>query len=197
MPELGELRNRPFAIVSLTAAADTPKSAPLPMSLAAQPAPPSLTCERPQDADAVERLVLRAFGPGRFAKAVERLREGRAPRLDLSMVAWDGHELVGSVRQWTVRVGDTPAIFLGPIAVELAYRSHGVGAALVELACAAASAAGHGAVVLVGDVPFFGPLGFAPAPGVVMPGPVDQSRVLAKALRPGALAGLVGLVVAA
>ena len=71
MPELGGGRNRAVAIVSLTAATDTPKSAPLPMSLAAQPAPPSLTRERPQDADAVERLVLRAFGPGRFAKAAE------------------------------------------------------------------------------------------------------------------------------
>jgi len=167
------------------------------MSLATQPASPSLTRERPQDADAVERLVLRAFGPGRFAKAAERLREGRSPRLDLSMTAWDGRELVGSVRQWTVRVGETPAIFLGPIAVEESYRSHGVGAALVELACAAASDAGYGAIVLVGDVPFFVPLGFAPAPGVVMPGPVDQGRVLARALTPGAQAGLQGLVVAA
>jgi predicted N-acetyltransferase YhbS len=167
------------------------------MSLATQPAPPSLTRERPQDADAVERLVLRAFGPGRFAKAAERLREGRAPRLDLSMAAWDGRELVGSVRQWTVRVGDTPAIFLGPIAVEVDYRSHGVGAALVELACAAAGKAGYGVIVLVGDMPFFGPLGFAPAPGVVMPGPVDQRRVLARALTPGASLPLAGRVAVA
>jgi predicted N-acetyltransferase YhbS len=167
------------------------------MSLAAQPTSPSLTRERPQDADAVERLVLRAFGPGRFAKAAERLREGRSPRLDLSMAAWDGRELVGSVRQWTVRVGETPAIFLGPIAVEESYRSHGVGAALVEQACAAARAAGYDVTVLVGDMPFFGPLGFAPAPGVVMPGPVDQGRVLARALTAGADRALEGLVVAA
>ena len=113
------------------------------------------------------------------------------------MAAWDGRALVGSVRQWTVKVGDAPAIFLGPIAVEEAYRSHGVGAALVELACAAAADAGHGVIVLVGDMPFFGPLGFAPAQGVVMPGPVDQSRVLARALTPGADVRLKGLVVAA
>jgi len=167
------------------------------MSLAVQPAPPSLTRERPQDADAVERLVLRAFGPGRFAKAAERLREGRAPRLDLSMAAWDGRKLVGSVRQWTVQVGEAPAIFLGPIAVEEVYRSHGVGAALVELACAAATGAGYAVVVLVGDMPFFGPLGFTPAPGVVMPGPVDQSRVLARALTPGTSLPLVGRVAVA
>ena len=167
------------------------------MSLAIEPQPPQLAAERPQDADAVERLVLRAFGPGRFAKAAERLREGRQPCLDLSVIAWDGRELVGSVRQWTVIVGETPAIFLGPIAVEEDYRSHGVGAALIERACAAAVAAGHALIVLVGDPPFFGPLGFVAAPGVVMPGPVDQRRVMSRALKPGADAGLKGLVVAA
>jgi predicted N-acetyltransferase YhbS len=167
------------------------------MSLAIEPQPPRLAPERPQDADAVEQLVLRAFGPGRFAKAAERLREGRAPRLDLSVLAWDGRELVGCVRMWTVTVGETPAIFLGPIAVEMDYRSRGLGAALVERACAAAAAAGHAAIVLVGDMPLFGPHGFAPAPEAVMPGPVDRDRVLAKALRPGADADLRGLVVAA
>ncbi len=167
------------------------------MSLAIEPQPPRLALERPQHADAVERLVLRAFGPGRFAKAAERLREGRAPMLDLSVVALDGRDVVGSVRQWAVKVGETPAIFLGPIAVELDYRSHGVGAALIERACEAAAEAGHAAIILVGDMPFFGPLGFVPAPGVIMPGPVDQRRVLARALKPGADDSLKGLVVAA
>ncbi|HLY79572.1 MAG TPA: N-acetyltransferase [Caulobacteraceae bacterium] len=167
------------------------------MSLAIDPQPPQLATERPQDADAIERLVLRAFGPGRFAKAAERLREGREPQFALSVTAWDRRKLVGSVRQWTVRVGETPAIFLGPIAVEEDYRSHGVGAALIERACAAAARAGHAVIVLVGDTPFFGPLGFAKAPGVIMPGPVDQSRVLARALLPGADRGLKGPVVAA
>jgi predicted N-acetyltransferase YhbS len=167
------------------------------MTVLPAPVTPTLTAERPEDDDAVERLVLRAFGPGRFAKAAERLREGRAPVLELSVVARDRGQLVGSVRQCTVRVGDTPAVFLGPIAVDLDYRSHGLGAALIERACAAAARAGHAVIVLVGDMPFFGPLGFAPAPGVIMPGPVDQSRVLARALLPGAAAGLKGLVVAA
>jgi predicted N-acetyltransferase YhbS len=167
------------------------------MSLAIEPQPPRLAPERPQDADAVERLVLRGFGPGRFAKAAERLREGRTPCLDLSVVAWDGGEVVGCVRMWTVKVGETPAIFLGPIAVEMDFRSHGLGAALIERACAAAAAAGHAAIVLVGDMPLFGPHGFAQAPGLAMPGPVDQRRVLAKALQPGQDAGLKGLVVAA
>jgi predicted N-acetyltransferase YhbS len=167
------------------------------MSLAAAPAPPPIVTERPQDAALVEALVLRAFGPGRYAKAAERLREGRTPEYDLSFVAWDGGRLIGCAQQWRVKVGQTPAIFFGPIAVEPAYRSHGLGSLLTLRACDAAAAAGHRLIVLVGDMPLFGPLGFAPAPGVRMPGPVDQRRVLAKPLQPGAADGLQGLVTVA
>ena len=167
------------------------------MSLAAALTLPPIVTERPADTPLVEALALRAFGPGRFAKAAERLREGRDPAFDLSFVAWDGGRLIGCARQWTVKVGDAPAIFFGPIAVEPAWRSNGLGAALTERACEAAAAAGHRLIVLVGDMPFFGPLGFAPAPGVRMPGPVDPRRVLARALQPGATDGLKGLVSAA
>jgi predicted N-acetyltransferase YhbS len=164
------------------------------MSLAPAQTPPQIVTERPEDAALVDALVLRAFGPGRYAKAAERLREGRTPLYDLSFVAWDDGRLVGCVQQWRVELGDTPAIFFGPIAVEPAYRSHGLGSALTERACDAAAAAGHRLIVLVGDMPLFGPLDFAPAPGVRMPGPVDRRRVLAKPLQPGATDGLAGLV---
>ncbi len=153
-----------------------------PMSLAPADAQPSLAAERPQDAAAVEALVLRAFGPGRYAKAAERLREGREPLPQLSFVAWESGRIVGCVRLWAVTVGAAPALLLGPIAVDADCRSQGLGGALVERACAAAAAAGHRLIVLVGDMPFFGPHGFAPAPKAVMPGPVDQRRVLARAL---------------
>ena len=167
------------------------------MSLAPAQSQPPIVTERPEDAPLVEALVLRAFGPGRYVKAAERLREGRGPLYDLSFVAWDGGRLVGCAQQWTVKVGETPAIFFGPIAVDPAYRHHGLGAALIERACEAAAAAGHRLIVLVGDMPLFGPQGFAPAPKVRMPGPVDQRRVLACALQPGAADGLAGLVTAA
>ena len=102
------------------------------MSLAPAPSQPPIVPERPQDAPLVEALVLRAFGPGRYAKAAERLREGRQPIYDLSFVAWDGGQVVGCAQQWAVKVGETPAIFFGPIAVDPAYRHHGVGAALIR-----------------------------------------------------------------
>jgi predicted N-acetyltransferase YhbS len=153
------------------------------MSLAPAASPPTLAAERAEDAAAVERLVLAAFGPGRYAKAAERLRDhGEAPLLGCSFVAWDGPRLVGCVRQWAVSVAGAPALLLGPIAVEPAFRHHGLGGALIDHACEAAAAAGHALIVLVGDMPLFGPHGFVPAPKLVMPGPVDQRRVLARPL---------------
>ena len=152
--------------------------------------------EQPQDAALITALVDRAFGPGRHAKAADRLREGNTRIAGLSFTAWAGEVLVGSVRLWPVAIGGEPAVFLGPIAVEAELRKHRIGQTLVEKACDAATEAGWRAVLLVGDAPYFGRVGFdaAPAKGVRMPGPVDQRRVLLKALREGGADGLTGPV---
>jgi predicted N-acetyltransferase YhbS len=160
----------------------------------AAPAPVRLRPERPCDSEGVDALIARAFGPGRYAKTAERLREGAAFHPELSVCAWTGETLAGAVRLWPARIGSAPALFLGPIAVEAALRGRGLGAELVEEACRRACTLGEGVVILVGDLGFFGPLGFEPvAPGrVTLPGPVDPRRVLWTALRPGALEGLGG-----
>jgi len=169
---------------------------PHPVAAAPVLAAPVLAVETPEDLPAIERLVDDAFGPGRFAKAAERLRETNHVLYDLSMTAKDGEVLAGCVRQWPIRIGGRPAVFLGPIAVDPAWRHHGLGGALVERACEAARQAGHDLILLVGDLPFFGPHGFEMVPpnGVVLPGPADPRRVLARALKPGALDGLEGKV---
>ncbi|HEY9236860.1 MULTISPECIES: GNAT family N-acetyltransferase [Phenylobacterium] len=135
--------------------------------------------EQPADADVIEALLDHAFGPGRFVKASERVREFAEFRPEMSFCAWDGRRLVGSVRMWKVHVGGTPAIFLGPLAVMADGRKSGVGGELVRMACDAAQAAGY-RVLLVGDAPYFGRFGFsaAPAKEARLPGPVDQRRVL-------------------
>jgi len=152
------------------------------MSFKPDPAPvaPSLASERPQDAVLADDLIDRAFGPGRYTKVSERVREFADFAPELSFCAWRGERLVGVVRQWRVRAGETPIVFLGPIAVEEAERSTGVGGLLIERACAAARAAGERAVVLVGDEPYFARFGFsaACARNVELPGPVDRNRVL-------------------
>jgi predicted N-acetyltransferase YhbS len=171
------------------------------MTTSAPPAKPAdldpvLKAERPEDLPLVNGLIDRAFGPGRFAKTAERLREGNTPRRDLSLVAWAGGEAVGCVRMWPIHIGEAPAVLLGPFAVEDAWRSRGLGGQLIEAACAAAERAGVGVVLLVGDEPYFRRLEFETAPHgrAVLPGPVDARRVLWRALRPGALDGVGGAV---
>ena len=124
------------------------------------------------------------------------MREIAAFAPELSFCAWRrGAQLVGVVRQWRVRAGETPIVFLGPIAVEADERSSGVGGLLVQAARDAAKAAGEHAIVLVGDEAYFSRFGFSAALAreVVLPGPVDQNRVLAISFSSsgGALTGRV------
>ena len=156
----------------------------------------TLAFERPQDGPRADDLVDRAFGPGRYAKAAERLREGNRLRPELSICAWDEGRLVGVARQWPILIGETPALFLGPFAVEASARGQGVGGALIVEACRAAEAAGERLTLLVGDLAFFAPFGFeaAPAGWLTMPGPVDPRRVLWRAHAAGAFEGVGGVV---
>jgi predicted N-acetyltransferase YhbS len=152
--------------------------------------------ERPEDGPLVADLIARAFGPGRYAKAAERLREGNTPLLDISFCAWSGDKLAGCVRMWPIRVGARAAVFLGPFAVEPEFRSVGLGATLIRRAIAASREAGHDLILLVGDGPYFEPLGFRNvARGrISLPGPVSADRVFTLALTPGADEALAGAV---
>jgi len=158
--------------------------------------PPLITIapERPDQAAGVNALIGRAFGPGRYAKAAERLREGNRLRADLSFTAVAAGAVVGAIRQWPVGVGAARGVFLGPIAVEVEWRKHGVGADLIARAVSAAEAAGEAFILLVGDEPLFAPHGFERVPygRVIMPGPVDPARVFWRATRPGGLDAVAG-----
>ncbi len=148
------------------------------------------------DVSARERLLDAAFGPARFAKTCERLREGRLPAEGLAFTARVGGRLIGTVRLWDIAAGGVPALLLGPLAVDAAHEGKGVGSALMRHALAEAERLGHGAVLLVGDAPYYARFGFSPAPtaNLLLPGPVDLARFLALELKPGALAHAHGLV---
>ncbi|KPF83800.1 GNAT family acetyltransferase [Brevundimonas sp. AAP58] len=145
--------------------------------------------ETPDDADAVEALVLDAFGSGRFAKTAERLRE-RARKV-AGFSAWLDGRLVGSVRLWAVTIGEADALFLGPIAVARDIRGEGLGADLVAACVDEARRQGVAGVLLVGDAPYFSRFGFGMAESAVMPGPADPRRVLWLPIRHAEAAGPV------
>jgi predicted N-acetyltransferase YhbS len=156
----------------------------------------TLTPETPDDEAAILHLNARVFGPGRYARTAYRVREATAPDLALSFVARVGPLLVGANAMTPIFIGEAPAYLLGPLIVEPVFRSRGIGEALVGASLEAARAAGARVVVLVGDEPYYGRMGFKPAPlgRIVLPGPVDLGRVLVCELVEGAFAGAMGKV---
>jgi predicted N-acetyltransferase YhbS len=154
--------------------------------------------ERPAEAAAREALLDLAYGPARFSKTSQRLREGRVPAL--ALVAAEGRRLVGTVRLWQISAGrDRPALFLGPLAVDPTCRRQGIGSTLVQHALREADRRGHGAVLLVGDAPYYARFGFSSenTGALWLPGPYEQHRLLGCELVPGALDEARGLISAA
>lgn len=163
------------------------------MSLADLTFVPELPAHDPE----IEHINAEAFGPGRFTRAAYKIREGGPHRPDLSFVALVGGEVVASVRMTPVAAGTGRALLLGPLAVRPAFKNLGIGRKLVALALEAARKDGWGLVVLVGDGPYYAPLGFdkvVPPRQLAMPRPVDPRRLLAAELIPGALDGFRGAV---
>lgn len=155
--------------------------------------------EAPMHVGAREALLDLSFGADRFAKTSERLREGRLPAFAYVALEDDGR-LVGTVRLWhVVDAGGRAALLLGPLAVSTDCRSGGVGGRLMRHALNQATLAGHGAVLLVGDLPYYERFGFEAGrlAAVSLPGPVEEPRFLALDVRSGTVAGLEGCLRAA
>jgi predicted N-acetyltransferase YhbS len=144
----------------------------------------------------IEAINDEAFGPGRFVLAAYKIREAGGHERSLSFVAVDGDLVVASVRMTRVAAGAGRALMLGPLAVRPAFKNLGIGRRLVAIALEAAAKAGAPAVMLVGDEPYYGPLGFKRIPRgqISMPRPVDLDRLLSHEIAPGAVARLSGEV---
>ncbi len=130
--------------------------------------------------DVIELINAEAFGPGRFVKAAARIREQGPHDRTLSFVCTDYGETIGSVRMTPVLAGGVKAHMLGPLAVRPSHKNMGIGRELVRIAIEAARRKGSEGVILVGDPPYYMPLGFEKVPygALEFPGPVDPGRVL-------------------
>jgi predicted N-acetyltransferase YhbS len=146
------------------------------------------------DAEPIERLNERVFGPGRFARTAYRIRETTDPDPALSFVARVGTLLVGASAMTPIVIGEAAALLLGPLIVEPVFRSQGIGEALVTCSLEAAKKVGWKLVILVGDE-YYARMGFQRAPKgqISLPGPVDPDRLLYCELEPGALVAAKGI----
>lgn len=142
----------------------------------------------------IDEINAEAFGPGRFARAAYKIREGGPHERGLSFVATHDGRVVATVRLTRIAAGEGRSLLLGPLAVRPSYKDLGIGRRLVRISLDAARSAGWGSVMLVGDEPYYGPLGFRQVPigQISMPRPVDYRRLLIHEIEPGALASLRG-----
>jgi predicted N-acetyltransferase YhbS len=155
-----------------------------------------VTHQKPKDAEAVERLHARAFGPGRFARTAFRIREQAGKTEDLAFVAHVGSLLVGAVQLTPIRIGESQAFMLGPLTVDPAFEGRGIGRILLERCAHSAHALGSTLIVLVGDESYYKRNGYKRVPmgQITLPGPVDPMRILALELEPDALKFMRGEV---
>lgn len=158
-----------------------------------------VVAEQSGDVAARDALLDRAMARNWRRKASERLRRGRRPAEGLALVAKDADgRLVGTVRLWNVRCGASgpAALLLGPLAVDPHAASSGIGTMLMRHAIEEARRLGHGAILLVGDAPYYARFGFTTEKtgALAMPGPYERHRFLAVELRPAALDGAGGVL---
>ena len=136
------------------------------------------------DLAAISTLHAAAFGPGRFARSAYRIREGARHLSPHCRVARDpAGRLVGAVTMTAITVGDAPGHWLlGPLAIHADIARRSIGRSLVRAALASVAETGSATavVLLVGDLKYYEPLGFAPVPPgqIRLPGPVDPARLL-------------------
>lgn len=164
-----------------------------------QPGQPTIRFATPDDDRFVEELQALAFGPGRFARTAFRVRERFPIDTSLSLIAEIDGKAVASVWMTPISVGGIDGYLLGPLATDPAYRGRGAGKLLVKEVTRMALDRGEGSfVLLVGDEPYYGPLGFArTTPGAIQfPGPVDPDRVLLHSADPTLALRLSGPIAA-
>jgi len=128
-----------------------------------------------------------------------RIREGTGAFSPFCRVCLIDGRVVAAVRFTPIVIGGrSKALLLGPLAVDPAFANQGYGRGLVATALQDARAAGISLVVLVGDEPYYGKLGFRRIPfgQITLPGPADPNRLLAAELTPGALQDFSGVVAA-
>ncbi|MEM1317631.1 MAG: N-acetyltransferase [Pseudomonadota bacterium] len=170
-----------------------------PATGAATNLPVEIELEKPEDAAEVAALIDRVFGPAIFTRAAHVLR-GQTPSVpQFTFVARAEGAIIGTVRLTPIRWGERVVLMLGPLGVEASTKNMGVGRSLMKTVMDAAR--GHedadrwGAVMLVGDAPYYRPFGFEPvAHGAFeAPLPVDPLRVLVAPLVEGGAGGLAGV----
>jgi putative acetyltransferase len=153
--------------------------------------------EHPADAAAIEAVNRAAFGQPAEATLVALLREQASPLI--SLVADDGHEIVGHVLFSPVTLtghADVRIMGLAPMAVMPVMQRRGIGSMLARAGLDACTRLGADAVVVLGHAQYYPRFGFRPASvfGLRCEYDVPDEVFMARELAPGRMAGKNGTI---
>lgn len=154
--------------------------------------------KKKQDFEQINNLHAKIFGPTRFTKAAHLLRERSHAELDLSFTIYDNDKLIGSSTITPIKLGQSKAFLLGPVAIDSDYRALGLGSQLINMTInkIKETQPKKELIMLIGDIGYYKKFGFAQlnSRNLTLPAPVDPARILILELKPGASQNLSGLV---
>ena len=142
------------------------------------------------DSDAIEDLMVEAFGPKRHSRSVWNLRR-RCPVACLCLVGYENDCLVGSIRFWEVFLGREKILLLGPLAVQASLWGKGFGQQLVFEGIQRASNGRWRLILVSGEPDYYPKFGFVPAAdfGLEWSGYVETEGLQLSEFVGGSLAG--------
>ena len=145
----------------------------------------------------VEELTETSFGPERHKRTVQLFRNGVDALPNLSFVARDQGNFIGSIRFWPVTLPNGEMIpLLGPLAVLPHLRGKGVGRALITHGITAAKIQDHKAILIIGDPGYYAQFGFQVelVHNLTLPGAVTPLTFMGLEIQKNALSSLIGEV---
>ncbi|MCB0640334.1 MAG: N-acetyltransferase [Phaeodactylibacter sp.] len=131
---------------------------------------------------------------------VARLRRSAAFSSELSLVAERDAQVLGHILLTKVHIVNgeqrTMVLSLAPVSVLPDFQRQGIGTALIERAHVIATELGYSVVVLLGHADYYPRFGYEVSEqyGIRFPFEVPAIYCMAKALKPGALEGIPGLI---
>lgn len=161
--------------------------------------------EHPEEFVAIRDLVEVAFrtaphADGNEHEYVDRLRAGPGYLPELALILVEDGVLLGHIMLTRLFIVEAsvhhPVLLLSPVCVRLERRNAGLGSRLIREALARARAAGHSAVVLVGDPDFYWRFGFRCSTdfGIANVSGFAEKNVMVCELVQGSLCGVRGTV---
>ena len=134
----------------------------------------TISKERPQDIEAINRLTEAAFRNEEYSSHTEHFIVNalrRTGQLSISLVAAEHDEILGHVAISPVSIssGVTGWYGLGPISVRPDRQGKGIGSALMKAALQQLRQQGAAGCVVLGDPAYYGRFGFKAHPGLELP----------------------------